>query len=323
MMQSLHQEVNEIHEQHESVLIKVKGREQDVTVWQEKYKEKKKQIHEMENALMNGRQQVEKQDENLELVKAENRKLQEHMDMMAQEHQQHIADHYKSQREAEQRVRQALEQESTRSQAIKEEAEEMRGQIESQAMSATNQREQQLLDVKARLEDDLQHQISKLDEENAELRAKVEGLKDFNRRKSIQIGRLMVVSQETGRQKEIHSVDTQRMQQLQEEVNRVKHQNKKLLQDMATKDSTYEETIKSQSGQFQTQYNELVSQVTNQINDLTREDEQLRAELDDAAKKWKCTRENYHYKAWSMMSGVSSAKNSNARCTTSLVVTKL
>ncbi|KAI9916505.1 hypothetical protein PsorP6_017184 [Peronosclerospora sorghi] len=93
MMQSLHQEVNELHEHHESVLIKAKGLEQDVTVWQEKYKEKKKQIHEMENALMHGRQQVKKQDEILELVKAENRKLQEHMDMMAQEHEKHLADH--------------------------------------------------------------------------------------------------------------------------------------------------------------------------------------------------------------------------------------
>ncbi|KAI9919620.1 hypothetical protein PsorP6_017525 [Peronosclerospora sorghi] len=152
----------------------------------------------------------------------------------------------------------------------------MLGQIESQAMSAMNQ---------PQLEDELQHQISKLDEENAELRAKVECLKDINRRKIIEISHLMVVSQETERQKEIHSVDTQRMQQLQEEVDRVKHQNKKLLQDMATKDATYEEKIKSQSGQFETQYNELVSQVTNQINDLTRENEQLRAELDDASKK--------------------------------------
>ncbi|KAI9919402.1 hypothetical protein PsorP6_017526 [Peronosclerospora sorghi] len=83
MMQILHQEVNELHEDHESVLIKLKGLEQDVTVWQEKYKEKKKQIHEMENALVHGRQQVENQDENLELVKSENRKLQYHMDMMA------------------------------------------------------------------------------------------------------------------------------------------------------------------------------------------------------------------------------------------------
>ncbi|KAI9922208.1 hypothetical protein PsorP6_002416 [Peronosclerospora sorghi] len=218
----------------------------------------------MENALMHGRQQVEKQDENLELVKAENRKLQEHMDMMDHEHEKHLADHYKSQREAEKRLRQALEQESTRSQDIKEEAEEMRGQIESQAMSAMNQREQQLLDEKARLEDELQYQNSKLDKENSELRANVDGLKDINRSKSIEIGRLM---------------------QLQEEVDRVKNQNKKLLQDMATEDATYEETIKSQSGQFQTQYNELVSQVANQINDLTREDEQLRAELDNAAKK--------------------------------------
>ncbi|KAI9916504.1 hypothetical protein PsorP6_017185 [Peronosclerospora sorghi] len=161
----------------------------------------------------------------------------------------------------------------------------MRGQIESKAMYAMNQREQQLMDEKSRLEDELQHQISKLDEENAELRAKVEGLKDINRRKRIEIVSLMVVSQETERHKEIHSVDTQRMQQLQEEVDRVNHQNKKLLQDMATKDATYEETIKSQSGKFETQYNELVSQVTNQINDLTRENEQLRAELDDAAKK--------------------------------------
>ncbi|KAI9914956.1 hypothetical protein PsorP6_007004 [Peronosclerospora sorghi] len=202
---------------------------------------------------MHGRQQVEKQDENLDLVKAENRKLQEHMDMMAQEHEKHLADHYKSQREAEQRLRQALEQESTRSQDIKEEEGEMRGQIESQAMSAMNQREQQLLDEKARVEDELQHQIIKLDEENAELRAKFEGLKDINRRKSIEIGRLRVVSQDTERQKEIHSVDTQRMQQLQEDVDRVKYQNKKLLQDMATKDATYEATIKSKSVRFETQ----------------------------------------------------------------------
>ncbi|KAI9920599.1 hypothetical protein PsorP6_001913 [Peronosclerospora sorghi] len=95
----------------------------------------------------------------------------------------------------------------------------------------------------------------------------------------------MVVSQETERQKEIHSVHTQRMQQLQEEFDRVKYQNNKFLQDMATKDATYEETIKLKSGRFETLYNELFSQVTNQNNDLTRENEQLREELDDAAEK--------------------------------------
>ncbi|KAI9920600.1 hypothetical protein PsorP6_001912 [Peronosclerospora sorghi] len=92
MMQRLHQEVNELHEHHESVLNKIKELKKDVTAWQEKYKEKEKQIHEMENAHM----MVEKQDENLEFVKAENRKLQEHMDMMAQKHEKHLADHYKS-----------------------------------------------------------------------------------------------------------------------------------------------------------------------------------------------------------------------------------
>ncbi|KAI9918287.1 hypothetical protein PsorP6_011705 [Peronosclerospora sorghi] len=53
----------------------------------------------MENAIMHGGQELEKKDENLELVKAENRTMQEHMDMMDQEHEKHLEDHYKSQRE--------------------------------------------------------------------------------------------------------------------------------------------------------------------------------------------------------------------------------
>ncbi|KAG6611874.1 uncharacterized protein IUM83_14264 [Phytophthora cinnamomi] len=283
-MRSLEQQIDELREHYESVAGKAAELEHDVAAWQARYKEKEHQVGELEGALHHGRQEMGQRDGNLERLMAEKRKLQEHVDRMAQEHEMQLADQhkYRSEVEAErQKLTQTLQQESTRFQKFKKEAGEVRAQIEAQAMAAMKQREQQLLDEKSRVEEELQLQFGKINQENIELRAKVESLKDINRRKSTEIGRLMASSQEVEQQQQSRIADSQKLQQLTEEVTRAKHQTEALSKDLAAKD----EVIKSQSTEFETQYNDFVAQVEEQFNELNRENEQLRADLDDAVNK--------------------------------------
>ncbi|CAI5738733.1 unnamed protein product [Peronospora destructor] len=287
-MHTLEQEIDELRERFESVVNKTPELEQDVRTWQTKYEENEHRTSELENALNHGRRELEQREGNLEHIMGENRKLQEHMERMAQEHEEHLAEQHKYRNESEaelQRLNQTLQQELTRFQNLKKEAGEMRAQIEAQAMSAMSQREQQLLDEKSRLEEELQHQFGKINEENIELRAKIASLKDTNRRQSIEIDQLMASSQELDQQYQSRSADTQKMQQqLTEELAHAKDQIEHLVKETVTKDTAHEETIKSQSAEFENKYNKFVSQVEGQFDGLTRENEQLRSELDEAAK---------------------------------------
>ncbi|CAI5737554.1 unnamed protein product [Hyaloperonospora brassicae] len=289
-MNCLEQEMNELREHCKSAVSKYAELEQHVTAWQTKYEEKDRQVQELENALKHSRQDMGQQEGNLEHVMGENRKLQEHMEHMAHEHEKHLAEQHRCLREAEterQRLNQALEQESARFLKLKKEAGEMQAQIEAQAMSAMNQREQQLMGEKSRLEEELRRTLSKVKEENAELRAEIESLKDINQRKSTEIGRLMASSQEADQQKQCHSLDTQRIHQLMEEVAQANDRIESMSNDLAAKDAAHEEAMKAQSADFEHQYNEFVSQVEGQFNTLTHENEQLRAELDETAKQLK------------------------------------
>ncbi|CAH0522730.1 unnamed protein product [Peronospora belbahrii] len=287
-MHILEQKIDELREHYETVVNKATELEQDVRTWQEKYKEKDHQVNELENAFNHNRQEMRQWEGDLEHIMDENRKLQEHMERMAQEHEKHLAEQHKYRNEAEaeqQRLCQALQEESTRFQNFEKKTGEMRAQIEAQAMSAMSQREQQLLNEKSRLEEELQHEFSKINEENIELRAKIESLKDINRRKSIEIGRLVASSQEAEQQNQSRSADTQRMQQLMEELARAKYEIEQLSKETATKDAAYEETMKSQSTEVENQYNNFVSQVEEQFDGLKRENEQLRLELDETTEK--------------------------------------
>ncbi|GMF26920.1 unnamed protein product [Phytophthora fragariaefolia] len=287
-MHSLEQQIGELREHYESAASKAAKLEQDVAAWQAKYKEKEHHVGELEDALHHGRQEIGQREGNLERLIAENRKLKEHTDRMAQEHEKQLADQHKYRGEVEaerQKLTQALQQEATRFQKLKKEAGEVRAQIEAQAMSAMKQREQQLLDEKSRVEEELQHQFSKINQENIELRAKVESLKDINRRKSTEIGRLMASSQEAEQQQQSRNEDAQRMQQLTEGIARAKQQVEVLSKDLAAKDAAHAEAMKSQSTEFEKQYNDFVAQVEDQFNEMTQENEQLRADLDEAANK--------------------------------------
>eukprot|EP00644_Phytophthora_capsici_P005317 jgi/Phyca11/12837/fgenesh1_pg.PHYCAscaffold_1_\ len=287
-MRSLEQQIEELREHYESVATKATELQQDVASWQAKYDEKEQQVDELKNALNHGRQEMGQRDNNLENVMTENRKLQEHVNRMAQEHEKQLAEQHKYRSEVEterQRLTQALQQESARFQSLKKEAADARAQIEAQAMSAMKQREQQLLEEKARVEEELQHQFTKINQENIELRATVDNLKDINRRKSTELGRLMATSQEAEQQNQSRTVDAQRMQQLTEEVARAKQKMEALSKSVAVKDTTHAEEMKSQSAEFENQYNDFVAQVEGQFNEMTQENEQLRADLDEAVKK--------------------------------------
>ncbi|KAE9351709.1 hypothetical protein PF008_g5803 [Phytophthora fragariae] len=287
-MRTLERQIDELREHYESVASKATELERNVATWQAKYEEKERQVGQLEDALHHGRQEMGQREGNLERLIAENRKLQEHADRMAQEHEKQLADQhkYRSEVEAEhQKLSQALQQESTRFQKLKKEAGEVRAQIEAQAMSAMKQREQQLLDEKSRVEEELQQQFSKINQENIELRAKVESLKDINRRKSTEIGRLMASSQEAEQQQQSRNAEAKKMQQFTEEVTRAKQQLEALSKELAAKDAAHAEAMKSQSTEFENQYNDFVAQVEEQFNELTRENEQLRADIDEAANK--------------------------------------
>uniref|UniRef100_A0AAV1V015 Uncharacterized protein n=1 Tax=Peronospora matthiolae TaxID=2874970 RepID=A0AAV1V015_9STRA len=284
----LNQEINKLREHSECVVSKCTELEKDVTIWQSKHEEKECQIQELESALKHDRQEMGQREGNLEHVMGENRKLQEHMERMAQEHERHLAEQHRCLREAEserQRLHQALEQKTSQCQQLKNEAGEMQAQIEVQAMSAMNQREQQLLGEKSRLEEELRRKLSEMNEENVNLQAEVENLKGINQRKSTEIGRLMASSQEADQLKQRHSTDTQQIQQLMEEVVQAKDRIESISKDMAAKDTAHEEAMKVQSADFENQYNDFVSQVEGQFNTLTHENEQLRVELDETAKK--------------------------------------
>ncbi|KAL4155270.1 hypothetical protein PRNP1_007380 [Phytophthora ramorum] len=286
-MRSLEQQMNELREHYETVVGKATELEQDVSAWQAKYERKEHEVSELEDAFHHDRQEMGAREGNLEHLIAENRKLQEHANRIAQEHEQQLAELHGHRNEADaerQRITQSLQQESARFQKLKKEAGEMQAQIEAQAMSAMQQREQQLLDEKSRVEEELQHQFSKINQENIELRAKVDSLKDINRRKSTEMSRLMAISQEAEQQHHSRNVDIQRIQQLTEEIERAKRQIETLSKDMAARNAAHTEAMKSQSTEFENQYNDFVAQVEGQFNDMTRENEQLRADLDEASK---------------------------------------
>ncbi|KAG3118814.1 hypothetical protein PI125_g2553 [Phytophthora idaei] len=287
-MRALEQQIQDMREHYESAANKANELEQDVAAWQKKYEEKTHRMSELENALNHGRQEMGQREGNFKELMAKNRKLQEHVDRMAQEHEKQLAEQhkYRSEVEAErQRLTQVLQQESTRFQNLREEAGEARAQIEAQAMAAMKQREQQLLDEKARVEEELQLQFSKINQENIELRATVDNLKDINRRKSTEMGRLMATTQEAEQQNQSRLMEAQKMQQLTEEIARAKHQMEVLSKDLAAKESAHDEAMKSQSAEFENQYSDFVSQVEGQFNEMTQENEQLRADLEEAAKK--------------------------------------
>ncbi|KAF4129414.1 hypothetical protein GN958_ATG21369 [Phytophthora infestans] len=287
-MRVLEQQIQELREHYEAVGNKASELEQDVAAWQKKFKEKSHQVSELENALNNGRQEMGQREGNFKELLAKNRKLQEHVDRMAQEHEKQLAEQHKYRGEVEaerQRLTQVLQQESTRFQNLRKEAGEARAQIEAQAMAAMKQREQQLLDEKARVEEELQLQFSKINEENIELRATVDNLKDINRRKSTEIGRLMATSQEAEQQIQSRMQEAQKMQQLTEEVARAKQQMETLSKTLAAKESAHDEAMKLQSAEFENQYNDFVSQVEGQFNEMTQENEQLRSDIEEAAKK--------------------------------------
>ncbi|KUF66790.1 hypothetical protein AM587_10013584 [Phytophthora nicotianae] len=287
-MRALEQQIQELRGHYESVVTKANELEQGVVTWQKKYEEKTRQVSELESTLNQGRQEMGQREGNFKELLAKNRKLQEHVDRMAQEHEKQLAEQHKYRSEAEaerQRLTQVLQQESTRFQNLRKEAGEARAQIEAQAMAAMKQREQQLLDEKARVEEELQLQFSKINEENIELRATVDNLKDINRRKSTEIGRLMATSQEAEQQNQSRLMEAQKMQQLTEEVARAKQQMETLSKDLAAKEAAHDEAMKSQSAEFENQYNDFVSQVEGQFNEMTQENDQLRADLDEAVKK--------------------------------------
>ncbi|ETK75008.1 hypothetical protein L915_18311 [Phytophthora nicotianae] len=287
-MRALEQQIQELRGHYESVVTKANELEQGVVTWQKKYEEKTRQVSELESTLNQGRQEMGQREGNFKELLAKNRKLQEHVDRMAQEHEKQLAEQHKYRSEAEaerQRLTQVLQQESTRFQNLRKEAGEARAQIEAQAMAAMKQREQQLLDEKVRVEEELQLQFSKINEENIELRATVDNLKDINRRKSTEIGRLMATSQEAEQQNQSRLMEAQKMQQLTEEVARAKQQMETLSKDLAAKEAAHDEAMKSQSAEFENQYNDFVSQVEGQFNEMTQENDQLRADLDEAVKK--------------------------------------
>jgi chromosome segregation ATPase len=287
-MQGLEQQIDELREHYEAVMGKATELERGVATWQAKYEAKEHRVRELEGALNHGRQEMGQREGNLEHVMAENRKLQEHTDRVAQEHEKQLAEQHKYRAEAEaerQRLNHALEQEKACFQSLKKEAGDVRAQIEAQAMAAMKQREQQLLDEKTRVEEELQLQFSKINQENIELRAAVESLKEINRRKSTEIGRLMATSQEAEHAHQSRSADAQRMQQVAEEAARAKQQVETLAKELAAKESTHAEAIKTQAAEFESQYNDFVAQVEEQFNDLTRENEQLRADGEAAAHK--------------------------------------
>ncbi|KAG7387408.1 hypothetical protein PHYPSEUDO_014171 [Phytophthora pseudosyringae] len=287
-VRTLEQQIDELREHYESVASKATMLEQDVTSWQTRYEKQEHHVGKLEDALNHGRQEMGQREGNLEHLMAENRKLQEHMDRLGQEHEKQLAEQHKYRTEIEaerQRLTQTIQLESVRFQNLKKEAGGVRAQIEAQAMVAMKQREQQLLDEKSRVEEELQHQFSKINQENIELRATVDSLKDINRRKSTEIGRLMATSQEAEQQNQSRTVEAQRMQQQTEEVARAKQQIEALSKRLTAKDAAHDEAMKLQSAEFENQYNDFVSQVEGQFNEMTQENEQLRADLNEAAKK--------------------------------------
>ncbi|KAG7395731.1 hypothetical protein PHYBOEH_003299 [Phytophthora boehmeriae] len=255
--------------------------EHEVT-WQAKYNDQERKLRELEKTLNHGREEFGVLEGALE------KKYKEHMEKMMQEHEQRLAQQHKQSSgiEAErQRLAKALQQESKRYQDVKKEAGEMRAKIEAEAMSAMTQREQQLLKEKARVEEVLNHEVDRIKQENDELRVKVESLKDVNRRKSTEIGRLMTDVQDL-QLRQPQNPDSQRVQQLTGELEGARQYVEKLTKDLAEKEAAQEEALKAQSTEFETQYTEFVTQVEGQFNELTHENEQLRASLEEAEKKF-------------------------------------
>ncbi|KAG2524801.1 hypothetical protein BBO99_00004546 [Phytophthora kernoviae] len=249
--------------------------------WQAKYSHQERKSRELENALNHGREEFGMLEGNLE------NKYKEHMAKMMQEHEQRLAQQHKQSNEIEaerQRLAKALQEESKRYQDLKKEGGVMRAQIEAEAMSAMTQREQQLLGEKTRMKEVLNHELDRIKQESDELRVKVDSLKDVNRRKSTEIGRLMTDVQEL-QLRQPQGVDTQRVQQITGELEGAKQYIEKLTKDLADKEAAQEEALKAQSTEFETQYTEFVTQVEGQFNELTQENEQLRKSLEETEKK--------------------------------------
>ncbi|KAL7999579.1 hypothetical protein Plhal703r1_c25g0106891 [Plasmopara halstedii] len=286
-MHAFEQQTRELQDQYEAQITKTIKLEQDAKAWQVRYQEENYRVDELNKEVNRSKDDLRQREIDWKQLVEQNRKLQEHVDRMAQEHEKQLADQHKHRSEVEterQRLTKALEQESLRFKKLSQEANQTRAQIEAQAMAAMKERERQLLDEKARVEDELQHQFHKINEENIELRATVENLKDMNRRKSTEIGRLMTSAQEVEKQNQSRIMEAQKMQQLAEEAARAKHQLEILSKELAAKHAAQEEAMKVQSAEFENQYNDFVSQVENQFNEMTHENGELRARLEETVK---------------------------------------
>ncbi|RLN72231.1 hypothetical protein BBJ28_00000528 [Nothophytophthora sp. Chile5] len=286
-LQTLEQNITDLRRYCDTEKSKTTELEQAVASWQVKYEEKERQTTEMEEALSRGRQEMGERDGSVEQLVSENRKYQEHVETLMRQHEHQLAQQQGRIDEVEaerQRLAAELQQGTTQYHGLMKEAKEMRAQIETEAMAAMKQREQQLLGEKARVEEALNHELGRLDHANGELQAKVESLKDINRRKSTEIGRLMTNYQEA-EQHQQQTADNQRIQQLTEEMEGAKRQFEKMAKELADKDTAHAEAMKTQSAEFEAQYTEFVGQVDSQFSELTQENEQLRASLEDADKK--------------------------------------
>lgn len=282
------QQIYELCKHSDLEVNKAKDFEQNVAAWQSNYNEKSRQVEHLEDALSRERQNTRQHEGKMNQLMDSYRKLQEHVENIEHEHEKQLADEHKYRREIEaerQRLFRTLEEESQRFQSLKDAAGRTRAQIEVQAMSAMKQREQQLLDEKARVEEELRLQNTKVNDENTKLRATVDKLHDLNQRKSKEIERHMNSAKEVEKLHQAGIISSNKTQQLVEKLSKVEHQAEAFSRDLSANNAAHEEALKTQRANFEIQYNELVSQAESQFNDLTQENEQLRADLDEKAKK--------------------------------------
>lgn len=132
------------------------------------------------------------------------------------------------------------------------------------------------------------HDAEQMKRQNHELSVKLQSLEDANKSQGAEINRLMANLREAEAQ--FHQQRTQheseRVQQLSNELEQIHKECERLTQVIAQKDAVHAETLDKQKSEYESKHNDFVARVESQFQQFSEENDQLRATLEEKEKKF-------------------------------------
>lgn len=290
-MQSLEQQLGELHQFLDAEKNKTTALEQAVSTWKAKYEERDAQAAELNAALNEGKLEIGQRDGQMNQLMDDAKKYQEHLDGVSKQYEHKFAqmeEYIKSLELDNQGLRAQLKQESERVQSLAQEGAVKQLQLESDATSALKRMEAEFMNQKAQWENASRHEVEQLKLTNADLSVKLESLQGINKSQSAEISQLMASlhDAEVKHQHQQEQGASQQVQLLMRELEQAKSECERLLKAISEKDATHAESLRSQTAEYEAKHNDFVSRVESQFQEYSTENDKLRAALEGKEKSF-------------------------------------